>query len=319
MCPLLFPVRLWKAQVKIKTVEVVPTAPLKQAWFAHASFITEETTSFLPDCAAVLDRCAEAIFVFDTEARCRWANRVAQAWTGTHPDLSHVVEPASFGWSAGMQNGARYARETGSIHAFLLESPPALARAIAYEHGVFVYVQPQTDGETEEQALRQRRAVLRDTLYAVSEGRLHLCDSESDLPAPLPEAAPTVDLGNGGIRHLRRQAREWAGTCGFDDERTDDFEVATGEAGMNAVVHAQGGQAQLRGCARRGTLQAWIQDKGRGIPDEYIHRATLEKGFTTAGSFGHGFWVILKTCNRAFLLTGPDGTTLVLEQDRAAV
>lgn len=47
-----------------------------------------------------------------------------------------------------------------------------------------------------------------------------------------------------------------------------------------------------------------------------LHRATLERGYTTAGTLGHGFWMILKTCDRLYLLTGTNGTTLVMEQDR---
>jgi hypothetical protein len=40
----------------------------------------------------------------------------------------------------------------------------------------------------------------------------------------------------------------------------------------------------------------------------------LERGFTTAGSLGHGFWLMLNTVDRVWLLTGPTGTTLVMEQ-----
>ncbi len=47
-----------------------------------------------------------------------------------------------------------------------------------------------------------------------------------------------------------------------------------------------------------------------------LHRATLERGYTTAGTMGHGFWMMLKTCDRIYLLTGTEGTTVVLEQDK---
>ncbi|MEJ5297479.1 MAG: hypothetical protein WHZ52_05520, partial [Armatimonadota bacterium] len=42
----------------------------------------------------------------------------------------------------------------------------------------------------------------------------------------------------------------------------------------------------------------------------------LERGFTTAGTWGHGFWMMLKLADRVWLHTGQDGTTVVLEQDR---
>jgi hypothetical protein len=50
-----------------------------------------------------------------------------------------------------------------------------------------------------------------------------------------------------------------------------------------------------------------------------LPRATLERGFTTApGNFGHGFWFMLQTVDRVWLLTGPAGTTVVLEQNKEA-
>ena len=88
---------------------------------------------------------------------------------------------------------------------------------------------------------------------------------------------------------------------------------------MNAVVHGGGsGEGRVHADpepSRSGPLQIWIQDQGAGIAEETLHRATLERGYTTAGSLGHGFWMILKTCDRIYLLTGPTGTTVVLEQE----
>jgi hypothetical protein len=62
----------------------------------------------------------------------------------------------------------------------------------------------------------------------------------------------------------------------------------------------------------------WIRDQGTGISHESLPKV-LEKGMSTAGSFGHGYYMILRSVDRCFLLTGPDGTTVVLEQDRDAV
>ena len=35
-----------------------------------------------------------------------------------------------------------------------------------------------------------------------------------------------------------------------------------------------------------------------------------------AGTFGHGFWLMLNTLDRVWFLTGPTGITLMLEQGR---
>ena len=103
----------------------------------------------------------------------------------------------------------------------------------------------------------------------------------------------------------------------FPDTRWQDMVTAVGEASMNAVVHAGGGMGRV--CASRsGTVQVWVQDQGLGIAVEHLPRATLEKGYTTAGTLGHGMKMMLQTADRLWLLTGPAGTTIVLEQDRVA-
>ena len=84
---------------------------------------------------------------------------------------------------------------------------------------------------------------------------------------------------------------------------------------MNAVVHAGGGLATV--CKRPGdVIQIWVEDHGAGIDLGQIPKATLEKGFTTAGSLGHGFFLMLRCIDRLHLLTGPGGTTLVIEKAR---
>jgi hypothetical protein len=60
-----------------------------------------------------------------------------------------------------------------------------------------------------------------------------------------------------------------------------------------------------------------VEDQGRGIELSSLPRATLERGFSTGGNgFGHGFWLMLQTCDRIYLLTSEAGTTVVLEQER---
>jgi len=66
-------------------------------------------------------------------------------------------------------------------------------------------------------------------------------------------------------------------------------------------------------------VQVRVQDHGPGIDEAILHRATLERGFSTrAAGFGHGFWLMVRTADRVFLLTGPGGTTLLLEKEREA-
>jgi PAS domain S-box-containing protein len=177
------------------------------------------------------------------------------------------------------------------------------------------------EAEAEREAMvAQQRAFFKQVMASVTEGRLRLCDSEAELPAPLPPLrevpgggrAPLVERTQlGPVRDLVRRA---AAECGLAPERAQDLLTGASEAAMNAVVHGGGGWAEVR-CADE-TVQVWVRDSGRGIDLSRLPEATLWRGKSTAGTLGHGFWLMLQACDRVYLLTGPQGTTVVVEQDR---
>jgi PAS domain S-box-containing protein len=161
----------------------------------------------------------------------------------------------------------------------------------------------------------QQRAFLRDVLSSVTEGKLRLCDTKKDLPQPFTLAAESILLSAEALRTVRRTVQAVAEAQGLSLERQHDLITGAGEASMNAVNHAGGGEARV--CAdSSGIVQVWVEDQGKGIDLHYLPRATLEPGFSTGGSLGHGFFMMLNTCDRVYLLTGTTGTTVVLEQYR---
>ncbi len=165
------------------------------------------------------------------------------------------------------------------------------------------------------QAAQQRRFV-REMLASVTEGKLRLCETAADLPLPLPLAGETIALTARTLRLLRQSVAEINASVDLPEERGLDLLTAVGEASMNAVRHAGGGEGYVRYDPQDAMVQVWITDQGTGIREEDLHRATLEKGWSGAGSLGHGFFLMLRTVDRTFLLTGADGTTVVLEQER---
>ena len=166
----------------------------------------------------------------------------------------------------------------------------------------------------ERQEVAQReRALLREILASVTEGKLRLCDEAADLPPPYPIArAPILLARHEGSRALRHATQEAATEAGLPEPRWNDLVTAASEAAMNAVVHGGGGQGWVCADPERG-IQVWIQDWGGGISLEHLPRMTLEKGASGAGSLGFGFFIILQTVDRLWLNTGPTGTTVVLE------
>ena len=162
-----------------------------------------------------------------------------------------------------------------------------------------------------------QRGFLRDALASVTEGKLHLCDSPQDIPPHLDSffGHPIFLSRQAGLSDLRCQSLEAAELCCFAPERAQDLVTAVNEAGMNAIVHGGGGFARVS-FSPDGTVQVRVTDEGKGITMENLPHAALTRGFTTAGTLGHGLKMILQTADRLWLLTGPTGTIVALEQDR---
>jgi anti-sigma regulatory factor (Ser/Thr protein kinase) len=169
--------------------------------------------------------------------------------------------------------------------------------------------------ERERDASDRQRLVLREVLASVTDNRLRLCDDQADLPPILKPIGNPVILSAVDVRTLREDARKAALDADFSLERCFDLMTAVSEAAMNAVVHAGGGEGRVSVDAEA-TVQVRVQDLGSGIAVERLPKATLLRGHSTAGTLGHGFWLILNTVDRLWLLTGDTGTTVVLEQDR---
>jgi anti-sigma regulatory factor (Ser/Thr protein kinase) len=169
--------------------------------------------------------------------------------------------------------------------------------------------------QARENAVRQR-TFLRDVLASVTEGALRLCDTPADLPPPLaPFGGDPVPLSlSGGLRELRHRAVAAAAAAGLPPERGFDLEMAVGEAGMNAIVHAGEGVGEIGCDPEHGLVQVRITDQGEGIAVENLPRATLERGYSTKATLGHGMKMMLQTTDTLWLLTGPTGTIVVMEQ-----
>ena len=171
--------------------------------------------------------------------------------------------------------------------------------------------------EAQDNVLRQR-AFLRDVLASVTDGRLQLCDTFADLPPPLLfRAAPVALTQTEGLAALRHDAQAAAEAVRLPEERGFDLVLAVGEAGMNAIVHAGAGTGQVFWDSDRQMVQVRVEDQGEGISVENLPRATLRRGFSTKATLGHGMKMMLQTVGCLWLLTGPSGTVVVLEQGMA--
>jgi PAS domain S-box-containing protein len=241
-----------------------------------------------------------------------------QSWIlALHPD---DLSPMLTKWATSVKTGEGYEderrlrRADGNYRWHLLR---ALPMRDSNGH-IAEWVGTCTDIDDQKQSAHQQWIFLRDMLASVTEGKLRLCASADDLPTPLELAGdPIIFDTTESLRTIRHLAQDAAQALGFADIRWQHLITATSEVAMNAIQHAGGGMGRVCFDGIR-TVQVWIEDTGGGITVQDLPRATLERGWSNAGTLGHGFWLTLQTVDRVYLLTSASGTTVVLEQDCVA-
>ncbi len=166
----------------------------------------------------------------------------------------------------------------------------------------------------QQRLVKQQQDWLRDILDAATGGVLRLRSSATELPEPISRS-PREILVNGAkdLSKLRRLLTEEATRAGFGFVRKDALITAVHEAAMNALRHA--GSGTVRIFQNEETIQVWITDAGQGIPLDRLPIATLKQGYSTAGTAGQGWFLMLSSVDAAYLHTGEGGTTIVLQME----
>ncbi|MCL6471439.1 MAG: PAS domain S-box protein [Firmicutes bacterium] len=93
-------------------------------------------------------------------------------------------------------------------------------------------------------------------------------------------------------------------------ERIFEIQVSVEEALVNSIKHAGGGRVEIRA---NNVLQVEIADSGPGIDFSVLPRSVLLLGFSTKGTLGFGFNIMLEFADHLYLATGPAGTIIILE------
>lgn len=172
-----------------------------------------------------------------------------------------------------------------------------------------------------EEALRKSEALLReegerrqrfayDVVFAASGGRLRLCADSTQMPAPLERSDGNFELTPVSISSIRIEIEAIAKQRSFPPERCFDISSAVGEALMNALLHGGGGQVQVTSDENR--VQVRISDQGSGIDLDELPYATLRAGWSSKGTLGMGFSIMLEMSDHVDIMTSAEGTTIVL-------
>lgn len=172
-----------------------------------------------------------------------------------------------------------------------------------------------TERKKSENALREveahKREFYRRTILAATNGKLEITEKEDIEKIAGPPIAVYELKCAADVRVIRNAIAEIIKSTGMNEIKADNFVLAVGEAITNAVKHAGGGIASIHELP--GALIFMISDEGPGIEALTIPQVALVKGYTTAGTLGMGYKVIISVADKVYLATGPSGTTVAIE------
>ena len=94
--------------------------------------------------------------------------------------------------------------------------------------------------------------------------------------------------------------------------------IAAGECATNALQHGASEQGdafvQVSIDFAQGLVQVRVTDYGKGIALDELPRKALMHRHCGTETPKDGFYLMLTTCDRVWMVTGANGTTIVLEQ-----
>lgn len=156
-----------------------------------------------------------------------------------------------------------------------------------------------------------KRAFYRRTIEAATDGKLLVVDKDEVDAVAGPAVESWRLTGRGQMSEPLQRARQFAVEAGMDKQRSYDFLGCVTEAAANAVKHAGGGKLSLH--RHSGTLMAVVSDTGPGIGAMALPDVALTRGYSTTGTLGMGYKVMIHFADRVYLATGPEGTTVAME------
>ena len=167
--------------------------------------------------------------------------------------------------------------------------------------------------ETERRREREQIEFYRRLITAATNGKLVLCDPGEieELVGPPLDAWEVHDPND--IRIIRDKVSEIANSMGMDVYRIGKLLVSMVEAITNSIKHAGGGNASLH--QADDALFFVMSDHGPGIPALALPDVALRKRFSTVGTLGMGYKIIISSVDKVYLATGPEGTTVGIRME----
>lgn len=156
-----------------------------------------------------------------------------------------------------------------------------------------------------------KREFYKRTILAATEGKLVICERQEILEVAGPALATWKIGGRELTLEAMRKATQLLHESGMPERRSYEFLGCITEAAANAVKHAKGGQMSMH--AAKDGFMCVISDSGPGIGAMALPDVALTKNYSTAGTLGMGYKVMIHFADRVYLATEATGTTVAVE------
>ncbi|MCL6629489.1 MAG: PAS domain S-box protein, partial [Armatimonadetes bacterium] len=203
-------------------------------------------------------------------------------------------EPQIFEWKAKDKNGRIFWVEVNLKKAI-----------IGGQDRVLAVVRDITDRKQTEEALQREQEhklqFYRQTIMAATDGKLIITErSEIERLAGTSLAVWEIYQPD-ELRVIRHEIEKVAESLGIAQDRVCELLVASGEAITNAVKHAGGGLVSVHKTDE--SLMVVVSDKGPGIPALALPEVALRRGYSTTGTLGMGYKIMIQLMDRVYLTT----------------
>lgn len=270
------------------------------------------------------DAMPQLAWIADPDGFIFWYNQRWYDYSGTTPEQMEgwgwqsVHDPEKLPkvmerWTASIATGQPFEMEfpllgvDGKYREFLTRGVPMKDS----EGRVLRWLGTNTDVSEARELEAHKRAFYRTTILAATEGKL-LVSEESEIEEAVGPAVASWDVDSrDGAGEATSSLIQMAREAGMSEQRSYEFLGCVTEAVTNVLKHAGKGTVSLHRVAD--DLICVVSDSGPGIEAMALPEVALTRGYSTAGTLGMGYKLMIHLADRVHLATGPEGTTVAIE------